>query len=148
MSHDYGDTVEQELLARSHHQEKKAIQLASLCLRNGGLFPEMHKLLFLQKLLLSPLGPLVDQLAGFSKFKKSFADICAIPLPESELKKFWSLITFNQGKPIFAKLIGYMQERKKFRQRWVEVLQDSEIRLRLIDGMQEPTFGAHMVARF
>ena len=148
LSHDYGDTVAQELLARSHHQEKQAIQLASLCLLNGGLFPETHKPLFLQKLLLSPLGPLVAQLAGFSKFKKSFTDICAVALPESELNNLWSLITFNQGKPVLAKLIGYMQERKKFRQRWVEALQDSDIPLRLIDGMQDPISGAHMVARF
>ena len=148
LSHDYGDTVAQELLARSYHQEKQAVEVTSLCLLNGGLFPETHKPLFLQKLLLSPLGPLVAQLAGFSKFKKSFTDICAVALPESELNNLWSLITFNQGKPVLAKLIGYMQERKKFRQRWVEALQDSDIPLRLIDGMQDPISGAHMVARF
>jgi pimeloyl-ACP methyl ester carboxylesterase len=148
LSHDYGDTVAQELLARSYHQEHQAIHLASLCLLNGGLFPETHKPLLLQKLLISPIGPLVAQLASFGKFKKSFVDICAVPLAESELKNLWSLVTFNQGKPILAKLIGYMQERKKFRQRWVEALQYSEIPLRLIDGMQDPISGAHMVIRF
>jgi len=148
LSHDYGDTVAQELLARSHNQESQAITLASLCLLNGGLFPETHKPLLLQKLLISPIGPLVAQLASFSKFKRNFAHICAISLTENELKNLWSLVTYNRGKPILAKLINYMQERKKFRHRWVEPLQKTNIPLRLIDGIQDPISGAHMVARF
>ena len=148
LSHDYGDTVAQELLARSHHNEAQAIKLQSLCLLNGGLFPESHKPLLLQKLLISPIGTLIAKLASYRKFKKNFAYICAIPLNEGELENLWQLVTYNQGKPILAKLISYMQERQQYRARWVGVLQQSNIPLRLIDGMSDPISGAHMVARY
>jgi len=148
LSHDYGDTVAQELLARSLHKEKNAIEVLSLCLLNGGLFAETHKALLLQKLLLSPIGPLVARLGSYKKFKRNFAHICALPLSEEELKTLWRLVEFNNGKPILAKLIGYMKERKKFRERWVGALQNSEIPIRLIDGLQDPISGAHMVKRY
>ena len=148
LSHDYGDTVAQELLARSHHREKNAVELLSLCLLNGGLFPETHKALLLQKLLLSPIGPLVARLATYKKFKKNFAHICAVPLSEDELTTLWRLIEFNNGKPILAKLISYMTERKLNRARWVGALQNSEISIRLIDGLQDPISGVHMVKRY
>jgi pimeloyl-ACP methyl ester carboxylesterase len=148
LSHDYGDTVAQELLARSLHKEEGAIQLNSLCLLNGGLFPETHKALLLQKLLLSPIGPFVARLASYKKFKKNFAHICAVPLSEQALKELWEMVEFNNGKPILAKLIGYMNERKQFRERWVGALQQSDIPIRLIDGLQDPISGAHMVKRY
>ncbi len=148
LSHDYGDTVAQELLARSLHKEDNAIKILSLCLLNGGLFPETHKALLLQKLLLSPVGPFVARLANYKKFKKNFAHICALPLDEDELKTLWSLVEFNNGKPILAKLIGYMRERKQYRERWVGALQKSDIAIRLIDGLQDPISGAHMVTRY
>jgi len=56
-AHDYGDTVAQELLARHQTTHK----LKSCILTNGGLFPETHQPVFIQKLLLSPLGGLVTK---------------------------------------------------------------------------------------
>lgn len=50
LAHDYGDSVAQELLAR-HHEAR--IQIASCVFLNGGLFPEAHRPLLTQKLLLS-----------------------------------------------------------------------------------------------
>jgi pimeloyl-ACP methyl ester carboxylesterase len=147
-SHDYGDTVAQELLARSLNKENDAIEILTLCLLNGGLFPETHKALFLQKVLLTPLGPLVAKLASYKKFKDNFDHICTVPLSEDELKILWSFIEFNNGKPILAKLIGYMRERRLYRERWVGALQHSDIKIRLIDGTQDPISGAHMVKRY
>ncbi len=147
-SHDYGDTVAQELLARYHHNEKDAIKILSLCLLNGGLFPETHKALLLQKLLLSPLGPFIARFASYKKFKRNFEYICSVPLSDQELQNLWSMVEFNNGKPILAKLISYMKERKLNRDRWVGVLQNTSIALRLIDGVDDPISGAHMVVRF
>lgn len=148
LSHDYGDTVAQELLARSLSKEKEAINILSVCLLNGGLFPETHQALLLQKLLLSPVGPLMARLTNYKKFKHSFDRICSIPLSEVELKTLWGLIEFNNGKPILAKLIGYMRERKQYRERWVQALQKTKVAIRLIDGLQDPISGAHMVKRY
>ncbi len=53
LAHDYGDSVAQELLARHYDSQ---IQIASCVFLNGGLFPETHRPVLMQKLLLSPLG--------------------------------------------------------------------------------------------
>ena len=59
LAHDYGDSVAQELLAR-HYQQR--LCLASCVFLNGGLFPETHHPVLVQKLLLSPLGGLFGRL--------------------------------------------------------------------------------------
>lgn len=143
-AHDYGDTVAQELLAR--HQDSN--KLKSCILTNGGLFPETHKPVFLQKLLLSPLGGLVTQLMTFKKFKKTFDTICAKSLDYAELQSYWQQLQLNNGKAAMPKLIQYMPERKRNRERWVGVLQNTSVPLHLIDGLLDPISGKHMVARF
>lgn len=148
LSHDYGDTVAQELLARSYHGEANAIEVESLCLLNGGLFPETHKPVLLQKLLLSPIGPVISRLANYKKFKKNFDHICDTPLKELELKELWQLIEHNDGRPVMAKLIRYISERKLYRERWVGALQHTQIPLRLICGVEDPISGQHMIDRY
>ncbi|KGK03154.1 MULTISPECIES: alpha/beta fold hydrolase [unclassified Pseudoalteromonas] len=148
LSHDYGDTVAQELLARSNLNEPHAIKIQSVCFLNGGLFPETHKPVLLQKLLLSPIGALVSRLANYKSFKRNFDNICATPLAEKELKELWQLIAYKQGKPVMAKLIYYITERKLHRARWVSALQQADIPMRLICGMDDPVSGRHMVKRY
>ena len=61
LAHDYGDTVAQELLARQNEGTGKGVW-TSICFLNGGLFPETHKSLLSQKLLISPIGPLINKI--------------------------------------------------------------------------------------
>jgi len=63
LAHDYGDTVAQELLARQN-EGKGVGGWLSVCFLNGGLFPETHQARLIQKLLLSPLGPLINYKHG------------------------------------------------------------------------------------
>lgn len=53
LSHDYGDTIAQERLAKSNLNELHAIKVQSVCFLNGGLFPETHKPVFLQSCYLA-----------------------------------------------------------------------------------------------
>lgn len=149
LAHDYGDTVAQELLARQ--QEGSGVgQWRSLCFLNGGLFPETHRALLTQKLLLSPLGPLVNRLSGAAQFRKSFSRVFGPdtkPTAE-ELDALWAMINENDGKHIFHNLITYMRDRKQHRERWVSVLQQSSIPLALINGSLDPVSGDHMVQRY
>ena len=149
LAHDYGDTVAQELLAR-HNERKAAQELLSVCFLNGGLFPETHHPRLIQKLLASPIGPLVSRLTNERSFHKTF---CAIFGPDTqpsfdEFAEFWELIDYNEGNRIFHKLIGYMRERRENRERWVGALQQSSVPLRVIDGLVDPVSGAHMVVRY
>jgi len=143
LAHDYGDTVAQELLARDNPG-----QIASVVLLNGGLFPETHLPVLIQKLLISPLGPLVARLTNYRSFQRNFDRICARPLGEPLLQTYWQLLTHNRGTRALPGLIRYMRERRKQRSRWVGALQSTQIPVRLIDGLDDPISGAHMVARY
>lgn len=146
LAHDYGDTVAQELLARDIDQ--KAHTINACILLNGGLFPETHKPVLVQKLLISPLGSLFAPLYSYKKLQKTFAHICANPLSDEELQGFWTLISQQQGLRVFHKLIRYMSERRQFRERWVGALQNTRVPLALINGSADPISGEHMVARY
>lgn len=153
LSHDYGDTVAQELLARFNDRTKKqqkGFEITSLCFLNGGLFPETHQPLLIQKLLMSPIGSMVGQLFNREKLGKNFKKIFGpnTQPTESELDDFWHLIINNDGKKIVHRLIHYMQERKDNRSRWVNAIQQANIPIRLIDGIHDPISGKNMSDRY
>jgi pimeloyl-ACP methyl ester carboxylesterase len=45
-------------------------------------------------------------------------------------------------------LLGYIAERRQFRERWVRALREARMPLALVNGSADPVSGAHMVARF
>ena len=145
--HDYGNTVAQELLAR-HLEGSLHVSLKGICFLNGGLFPETHRPVMAQRLLISPLGGLFARFISFEKLSRNFRHVCSDALPEDDLLAFWALLEHNNGRRVMPKLIRYMVERRQFRERWVGALQNSNIPLRLIDGLDDPVSGAHMVARY
>jgi len=144
LAHDYGDTVAQELLAR------RPDGLLSVCFLNGGLFPETHRARFVQRVLASPLGPALARLMNERSFRRSFAAVFGRDTKPTreEMHELWQLVAENDGPAVFPKLIGYMEERKRFRERWVDALVRSPVPLRVIDGADDPVSGAHMAARY
>jgi len=149
LAHDYGDTVAQELLARQNAGQGRGRWLSG-CFLNGGLFPETHRALLTQKLLLSPLGPLLNRLAGKAQFDRSFRKVFGAGTrpTEEQLEQFWYLINLKGGRHIFHNLITYMSDRLEHRERWVNALIVSQVPLALINGSADPVSGAHMVARY
>ena len=74
------------------------------------LFPETHRPILAQKLLISPIGRYLGGLIPDAQFKKSLASIFG---PETkptsdELADFVTLFKHNKGKQIAHKLIRYM----------------------------------------
>jgi pimeloyl-ACP methyl ester carboxylesterase len=149
LAQDYGDTVAQELIARNL-ESSSASGLRSICLLNGGLFPETHRLLLIQKLLLSPLGPLIARLTSRKRLDQSMKRIFGPDTQPSEelLDGFWNLVSRQNGARALADLIAYIPERIRYRERWVGALQKTSLPLALIDGMLDPISGAHMVQRY
>ena len=153
LAHDYGDTVAQELLAR-HLERARAgtpgLALRSVCFLNGGLFPEAHRPLPIQKLLAGPLGGALSYLVNARAFRKSFASIFgpSTPPTDAELRDFWHLSSREGGARLSHRLLRYISERRQHRERWVSALVQSPIPLRVIDGAVDPISGAHMVARY
>ena len=149
LSHDYGDTVAQELLAR-HNEGSLAFKMLTLNLLNGGLFPETHRPVLLQKLLLSPLGGILVRLVKRDALAKNLKKIFGPDTQptETEIDEFWQLICQNNGHLVMHRLINYMVERKQHRERWVTALRQANIPLRLTVGMKDPISGAHLVDRY
>ena len=154
LAHDYGDIVAQEILARANKgvkiKKNNAPKLLSLCLLNGGLFPETHHPLLVQKVLMSPIGWLVAKLFTKKKLQQNLEGIFGSNTQPTRknITDFWTLMTHNQGKRVFHLLIRYMQQRKKYRSRWVGALQQTLIPIQLINGVADPISGAHMVDRY
>ncbi|MFC9434174.1 alpha/beta fold hydrolase [Nocardia sp. NPDC057030] len=153
LAHDYGDTVAQELLARDAERRAagdESLMIESVCLLNGGLFPEAHRARLLQRLLASPLGPLFSLLATESAFNAGLSGVFGPDTKPTreELDQFWTLWCGKRGKRNGHKLIRYMSERRKHRERWVGALRDAQVPVRLIDGLLDPVSGAHMVRRY
>ncbi|WP_017519077.1 alpha/beta fold hydrolase [Pseudomonas nitroreducens] len=145
--HDYGNSVGQELLAR---HEEGGFALASLVFLNGGLFPETHRAVLSQKLLLGPFGFLFGRLFDRKRLAQNFAKVFGPQTQpsEAELDAFWELIRHNDGPRVMHRLIHYILDRRRHRERWVGAMQGTSVPLRLIDGPEDPISGAHMVVRY
>lgn len=144
--HDYGVTVGQELLARQRDGDTGLLSIAFL---NGGLFPETHRARPIQKLLASRLGPWIARLSRERTFARSLAAVFGPrtqPTPD-ELHAFWQLASRDDGMRALAGLIGYMKERKRFRERWVGALVETRVPLLVVNGALDPVSGAHMIER-
>jgi len=154
LAHDVGDTVAQELLARAIARpagpNAQRGRLRSLALLNGGLFVETQRPHLLQKLLRSPLGPAMARLLGRRRFGQSFSQVFAPGHQPSalELDEFWALIAHADGQLLAPRLLGYIDERVRNRERWVGALINSPLPLRFINGLLDPISGAHMVRRY
>ena len=149
LAHDYGNTITQELLARAEEKRLK-FSIETICFLNGALFPETHRPILAQKILISPIGFLFGRFITDAKFKKSLASVFGKQTQptESELNDFLELFRYNDGRRIAHKLIRYMLERAKYRARWVGALEKMRQPFRFINGLADPVSGAHLVRRF
>lgn len=143
--HDYGNTVAQELLAR-HNEGSLSFSVRSICFLNGGLFPEQHRARPIQKLGLTPLGPILGMMMSRARLRKTF-DIIFGPstkATDEEIDAHWALMRENGGASVLHLLLHYIPERRTFRPRWVGALQNARCPLRLIDGGADPVSGEHL----
>ncbi|MEJ7848362.1 MAG: alpha/beta hydrolase [Pyrinomonadaceae bacterium] len=149
LAHDYGNTITQELLARQN-ESRLDFSIETICFLNGALFPETHRPIFAQKMLISPLGFLFSRFIPDTIFKNNLASIFGAETQPSahELNDFLTLLKHNGGKRIAHKLIRYMTERAKYRERWVKPLQEMNQPFLFINGSADQVSGKHLVERF
>lgn len=148
LAHDYGDTVAQEMLARENEGLGEG-QWQSCMLLNGGLFPETHRAVFAQRLLKSPVGFLFRHALTKKSLHKSFDHIFGdTKATQAELDGFFELFDRDGGRRNVHRLIHYMTDRIKHRERWVSALQSAICPIGLINGSLDPVSGDHMVQRF
>ena len=145
--HDYGVSVGQELLARRNETGSGPGRIVFL---NGGLFPEQHRLLPIQRLGIGPLGFLVGMLMNRKRFGANFSQVFGANTQptEAELDEFWRFISHNDGDRLTHKLLHYIADRRNNRERWVAALQEATIPIKLINGGLDPVSGKHLYDYF
>lgn len=149
LAHDYGNTITQELLARDE-EKRLNFKIETICFMNGALFPETHKPILAQKILISPIGSLFGKLIPDSKFRQSLASVFGknTQPTREEFDDFMKVFQYNDGRRISHKLIRYMTERQKYRSRWVGALERMTQPFRFINGLEDRVSGKHLVERF
>lgn len=142
IAHDYGVSVAQELLARQRDGDAM-LRLRSVTYLNGGLIPGSHKPRFIQRLLASPIGPIVARAQTRETFGRIFSAIFG---PDTKpdraaLDNFWNLLHFESGNLRAPKIIRYMADRVANRARWVGALAANVVPQRYICGAADPISG-------
>jgi pimeloyl-ACP methyl ester carboxylesterase len=146
--HDYAVSVAQELLAR-RAEGTLAVDLQSVHLLNGGLFPELHRPQPMQTALLDPeQGPKIGELITGELFvaglRPTFAEDYDAAADSDEI---WRSMNRDEGQRISHLLIRYMADRERDGARWVAALEQTDVPLAFVWGMLDPVSGAHMAER-
>ena len=121
-AHDLGTSVATELCAR-RERGQLPFDLASLTLMNGSVHIELADLTFGQLMLRSPLGPVFAKLNNARTFKAQMKRIFARPVSETDLDAMWALLARADGPLRLPQTIRYIEERSRFRRRWIGALE-------------------------
>ena len=145
LAHDYGVSVAQELLAR-HNEQSLMFDIKSICFLNGGLFPGHHRPRPLQKLALTPLGPIISLLMSKARLQTALAPVFGpnSQPSETEIDGFWYFMQHNHGHRLLHKILHYISERVTLENRWTNALVEAHAPLRLINGALDPVSGQHL----
>jgi pimeloyl-ACP methyl ester carboxylesterase len=139
VAHDMGTSVATELLARAVRDEL-TIDARGVLLFNGSIILDRASLTSAQKLLRSPLGPLLARLANERSFRAQFSRLFsdAHPLSREEAEDQWALLSYNRGAVLAHRTIHYISERERLTERWHGAFRDWAGPLSLAWGLKDP----------
>lgn len=139
VAHDMGTSVATELMARDA-DGKLTIGLRQVVLCNGSVLLDRASLRPIQRVLRSPLGPLVAAVANRRIFTRQLAAVFtdAHPLDSAEADRHWELLKVHNGHRQVHRLSGYLHERVAHAARWHGAVRDWPGRLGLLWGLRDP----------
>lgn len=142
VSHDMGDSVHTELLARVNENRPEWFGdgLRSLTFTNGSMVLADASLRISQKALLSPLGKLLArQTQSLKVFENQVRSAHGNDrLTEDMILDMYAGATMNAPKGLPAELIGYLRERMRFeRSRWLPALAAAEAPVQICWGRDD-----------
>lgn len=125
LAHDMGTSVATELLARDVAGQLP-FEIERAVLTNGSVIIERASLRPSQKILRSPLGPLLSRLTNKRGFLRGFARLfsAAHPLSAAEAQAQWELLANSGGDRILHLLCAYLNERVTYADRWHGAVRD------------------------
>lgn len=157
LAHDLGDSVAQELLARTVFGEQAygGWDIESITWLNGGLFTEAYTPRLMQKLMSgTPLGDLMSPLQGSALSRRILEPtINEMFGPNTKptremMRTFHEILEWNDGKRVLHQVGRFLDDRRVHRNRWVRAMRETSVPMRLIDGPVDPNSGAHMARRY
>jgi pimeloyl-ACP methyl ester carboxylesterase len=140
LAHDMGNSVACELLRR-REQGGYPFELKSLTLLNGGIYMDMHRPLFTQRLLRTPIvGSIAGRLTSWRLFRLQYPRVYANPeqFDEQHYQSQWSLLLNNNGRRTLHRIAGYMRERTRMGEQWTGPLHRLDLPFRVIWGKEDP----------
>jgi pimeloyl-ACP methyl ester carboxylesterase len=148
VAHDYAVSVTQELLAR-RAEGRLAVELRTVHLLNGGLYPELHRPQPVQTALLDPvqgpqIGAAITPELMSAGLEPTFADHHDAT---DDSASIYRALSRDDGPLILHRLIHYIPDRFANAARWTGALETTDVPLAFIWGMLDPISGAHMGAR-
>lgn len=141
VAHDYGVSVAQELLARNPSRITRTIWM------NGGLYPDLHRPIPIQRLLHSSLGRIIAPLGSEWTFSRAMRSIMGRPVSDEMLHDMWTSASCNHGSRVQWRLLRYIDERRANADRWINALENYPGPMLFIWGPVDPISGAHVTAR-
>ena len=157
LAHDLGDSVGQELLARSEFSQQVygALRIDSITWLNGGMFVETYTPRLAQRLMSrTPLGDIIshvqDSPLSRRLLERTLQEMFGPntkPTPHM-MDVFRQILEYNDGRRVMHKVGRFLNDRYIHRNRWVRAMRQTEVSMRLIDGPVDPNSGAHMARRY
>lgn len=146
VTHDYADTVAQELLAR-RAEGRLTVDIHGLYLLNGGIYPDLHRPEPIQIALLDPeQGPQISAAITAELTAQALQPTFAPGFDfASTANDIW--IASSRDHVNLHELISYISDRQVHERRWVDALESTDVPLTFLWGMLDPISGAHMIER-
>ena len=137
VAHDMGTSVATELCAR-RERGLLAMRLASVALMNGSIHIELAHLTLGQHALRSPLGALFAKLNTRATFKAQMRRVFGRVPSDQDLDGMWDLVSREDGLARLPQTIRYVEERRRFRRRWVGALERLNLPVLVAWGKLDP----------
>lgn len=136
-AHDMGTSVATELLAR-RERDLLPFEIASVALMNGSVHIDMAHPTVGQRILKSPAGPAFARIARRAVFVAQLRRVFAHAPEPDVLEAMWGLLAREDGPLRLPAIIRYMEERVRFRRRWIGALERIDLPVLVAWGARDP----------
>jgi pimeloyl-ACP methyl ester carboxylesterase len=150
LTHDMGDTVGGELLARQS-EGRWPVDVVGRVITNGSIYIEMAHLSAGQELLLSldderlPETIANDGSSMQTSLAATFSPHSSVD--EAELAAAWELISHGGGQRLLPRTIRYIEERRKNQARYTGAIESHPSPLAIVWGADDPIAVVEMTTR-
>ena len=150
LTHDLGDTVGGELLARQA-EGRWPVEITRRVITNGSIYIEMAHLSTGQELLLSLPDQRLADTAGIDGATMQ-ASLAATFSPRSrveasDLEAEWELVSHDNGHLLLPRTIRYIEERRANQARFTGAIESHPSPLAIVWGTEDPIAVAPMATR-